>query len=136
METGGWCPPDRRNEAGEIPPQFRLQPAPEDRSELAPGVPRSLRTEWNVRDSDATLIVSLHANPVTDPGTGFTKDCAARYGRPLLCVDPNEPGAALRIAEWLRENGIGTLNVAGPKESASPGIQARTCALLTAAFAL
>ncbi|MFO1494875.1 MAG: putative molybdenum carrier protein [Lysobacterales bacterium] len=33
---------------------------------------------------------------------------------------------------WLRENGIATLNVAGPRESKRPGIQEQSFALLSA----
>lgn len=132
LNTGGWCPPDHRNEAGEIAVDFGLRRTPGERSGMAPDLPRSLRTEWNVRDSDATLILSPGDNKVTDPGTVFTKVCAARYGRPLLCVDPAAPGAAACIAEWLRDTGIRTLNVAGPSEATSPGIGHQTRRMLTA----
>jgi len=57
LETGGWCPPGRVCESGTIPEYFPLKETPQERSPDAVDVPRSQRTEWNVRDSDATLIV-------------------------------------------------------------------------------
>ncbi len=136
LAVGGWCPPGRVCEAGVIPEELPLTETPEDRSELAPEVPRSLRTEWNVRDADATLILRPSGAEVADPGTDFTARCAARLGRPLLTCDPGEPGAARRIAAWLRRHGVRTLNVAGPSEGAAPGVGEAAFALLRAVFAL
>jgi hypothetical protein len=47
-------------------------------------------------------------------------------GKPVLPCDPFAPDAANRIREWLKRLGIHTLNVAGPAESAAPGIGERT----------
>src|SRR5580704_4564944 len=83
LAIGGWCPPGRICESGRIPERFTLQETPEERSPLALDIPRSLRTEWNVRDSDSTLIVRDCTAPMPmhgDPGTAWTFDCAVRYG--------------------------------------------------------
>ena len=50
--------PGRICEDGVIPAEFPLRETPFERSEGAPGIPRSLRTEWNVRDSDGVLILT------------------------------------------------------------------------------
>src|SRR3954468_14778275 len=57
LEIGGWCPPGRECEAGVIPLEYPLKETPSDRSPNTPDVPRSQRTEWNVRDSDGTLVI-------------------------------------------------------------------------------
>ena len=48
---GGWCPRGRKAEDGVIPPRFRLRETP--------SAGYSQRTEWNVRDSDATVIFTI-----------------------------------------------------------------------------
>jgi hypothetical protein len=51
LEHGGWCPKGRKAEDGVIRPQYVLK-----ESSSANYVQR---TEWNVRDSDGTVIFSL-----------------------------------------------------------------------------
>src|SRR5882672_9150963 len=77
LAIGGWCSPGRGCEAGVIPQAFPLNETEQERSPNAPDVPRSQRTEWNVRDSDATLVIratgASHSEAATkeqlDPGT-------------------------------------------------------------------
>jgi hypothetical protein len=127
LEIGGWCPPGRVCESGRIPPDFPLVETPEERSPKAPDIARSLRTEWNVRDSDATLILRRLVpvpQPRPDPGALWTFECAVLYGKPLLLCDPADPGGAQArmVREWLAALRVGVLNVAGPSESTQPGI--------------
>ena len=51
IQHGGWCPAGRRAEDGAIPERYSLQETPARQYQQ--------RTRWNVRDSDATLIISL-----------------------------------------------------------------------------
>jgi len=84
------------------------------------------RTEWNVRDSDATLIVRGVGE--SSPGTDLTERVAVRLRRPVLNTDGSDPDVALN---WL--SGLGetiALNVAGPRESEAPGSYARCTELL------
>ena len=127
LELGGWCPPGRVCESGRIPDRFPLRETTEERSGRARDVPRSLRTEWNVRDSDATLILrrlipaeQFHSGP----GTTWTFECAVHYGKPLLLSDVREPADTNVniVCVWLDSLKVRTLNVAGPAESAQPGI--------------
>jgi hypothetical protein len=129
LEIGGWCPPGRASESGPIPPELPLVETPQERSPEAPEVPRSLRTEWNVRDADATLVLRPVGDE-PDPGTDWAVRCAARLGRPLLVVDPADPEAPEAVASWLTAHRVETLNVAGPSEATCPGIGARARALL------
>lgn len=135
IAIGGWCPPGRESEAGRIPASLPLTETPRDRSPGASDVPRSLRTEWNVRDSDATLVLRPAAREAADPGTEWTLRCAARLGREVLVCDPAEPDAGARVAGWIRARSIRTLHVAGPAERTCPGIGARAEAVLALAFA-
>lgn len=133
--VGGWCPPDGCNEAGPIPAEFGLTPTPEERSAGAPEVPRSLRTEWNVRDADATLIVL--AEPGGEPpdrGTAWTRTVAEQLGRPLLVITPGDD-AARAVVAWLGHIAPQVLNVAGPSESAAPGVGRAAFDLLDTVFA-
>ena len=130
LAIGGWCPPGRKSEAGPIPAEFPLRETPVERSPEAPEIPRSLRTEWNVRDSAATLILRPARGEGADPGTDWAARCAERYGRPLLVCDPRDPAAASLISHWLAELPIRSLNVAGPSETTAPGIGKSTHALL------
>ena len=134
LAIGGWCPPGRESEAGPIPDRFPLRETPVERSAASPDVPRSLRTEWNVRDADAVLILSAQRGAVDDPGSVWAGECARRYGRPLLECDPADPRAAARIAEWLRAAPIETLGVGGPSERTQPGIGEAAYGLLVEVF--
>jgi hypothetical protein len=125
----GWCPPGRACENGEIPMVFPLTETPEERSSDAPDVPRSLRTEWNVRDSDATLIVKPNSL-MGDSGTVWTEKCFIKYNRKFLIVDPFDTNAVNQIKQWLQETDIRILNIAGPSEKTFPGINKQTYEIL------
>ena len=92
-----------------------------------------MRTEWNVRDSDATLVFKppILAN---DKGTNWTIRCALKYKKKILIVDPDDKDAAGLVAEWLNENKIRVLNVAGPGENTSRGIGKKVYKILIKAF--
>lgn len=132
LAIGGWCPPGRQSEDGPLPERLPLVETPSERSPLAPHVPRSQRTEWNVRDADATLVLRpAHSAADDDPGTAWAIACAERLGRPLLAVDPWSATAADEIVAWLAGlGGVETLGVGGSAESTAPGIGERTEALL------
>ena len=139
LEIGGWCPPGRVCDAGVIPAEFPLNETEQDRSLDAADVPRSERTEWNVRDSDGTLVLAVGGNrsgcpTISDAGTEWAMQCAKRYGRPLLACDVAAPNAKQKIQEWLRRNEIKVLSVGGPAESTSPGIGERAYQLLRGVF--
>ena len=123
IPCGGWCPRGRRAEDGPIPPHYPLQETPEAR------YPQ--RTEWNVRDSDGTLVI--HAGQRRG-GTALTTRIARRSGKPVLCIDLDAGPDPSSMAEWIVTQGIRVLNVAGPRESESPGIGERAGRLLASAL--
>ncbi len=106
LERGGWCPRGRLAEDGPVSASYPLRETPT--AEYAE------RTEWNVRDSDATLILS----PLPlEGGTQLTAQLARRLKKPWLALDPRERGALQAAKRWLEETGAETLNVAGPRAS-------------------
>ena len=110
FETGGWCPRGRRAEDGPISENYPL-------AETA-SADYSQRTEANVRDSDATLILSRGR---LSGGAALTRDIARTRKKPFLVLDlrtatPDDAAA------WIKRQAISVLNVAGPRESAAPGI--------------
>lgn len=124
LACGGWCPRGRRAEDGAIPSRYPLRETP------GTGYPE--RTAWNVRDSDATLVLT-RGRP--RGGTALTIGLARRAGRPLLVVDLAVAAAAGDVSDWIGREGIRTLNVAGPRESEAPGIHAAATRFLGAVFA-
>jgi hypothetical protein len=134
IEIGGWCPPGRVCETGVIPAEFPLRETERERSLNAPDIPRSQRTEANVRDSDATLVIVPAVGNRSGPGTDWTLQCARRYGRPLLLCDSCDSSAASKIQQWLDAMPISTLNIGGPSEAAAPGISDRAYGLLFEIF--
>jgi hypothetical protein len=118
LTYGGWCPPGGWAEDLTEPPGLlsRYPSLHETADE-----PASTRTRWNVRDSDATLVLVCTDLSVS-PGTRLTVDLAGRLDRPLLVTGADD---APHIAEWLTGVGPGSvLNVAGPRESEDPGVYA------------
>jgi hypothetical protein len=125
-EHGGWCPHDRRAEDGVIPPIYQLRET--DSADY------DERTEKNVVDSDATLIVARETE--LSGGTAFTKTRAEQHGRPVIVVCESEdvsPGAAA-LSKFLKRNNVRTLNIAGPRDSQAPGIGKFVRELLEAAL--
>jgi hypothetical protein len=133
LSCGGWCPPGRISEVGIIPLRYPLQETPVDQSPDALDVPRSLRSEWNVRDADATLILEPRQGR-QDNGSEWTKSCAGRFGRPLLVCDPADPATLVKIQQWIKAEQVEILNVAGPSEGTVPGISEMTYELLIELF--
>ncbi len=110
---GGWCPRGRLAEDGTIPARYRLTET--DSLEY------HVRTESNVLDSDATLI--LYRGELKG-GTKLTRQLAKRHGKPCLAVNLDHPADLDEIRQWIIQSRAATLNVAGPRESQSPGISA------------
>lgn len=127
--VGGWCPPGRLCEDGTIPTEYCLKETEKDRSELTPDIPRSQRTELNVRESNATLIFRPQ-DLNYDPGTECTIQFAETYNKPFLIIDPYAVDIRSKITDWLITKHIDTLNVAGPTEKKSPGINKKVYGLL------
>ena len=111
IPCGGWVPRGRRAEDGRIPPIYPMRET-ESRG-------YGTRTRLNVRDSDATLILTRGA---PTGGTALTVDSARRLKRPYLVVDLAGEIDLSAVRKWLVAHGVRVLNVAGPRESTPLGI--------------
>ncbi len=121
MWCGGWCPAGRWAEDGPIPARYPLAETP--------SADPAQRTEWNVRDSDAALVLTGDG---ASPGTDLTQEIARRLGRPVYLWAAAAPPDAESFGRWLQVHRVRALNVAGPRESESPGIYAMAKAYLAA----
>jgi hypothetical protein len=119
LSCGGYCPKGRYAEDGPIADTYPLQESPT--ADFAQ------RSEWNVRDSDGTLILTL-GKPIG--GTALTIEFARKLRRPCLVVDLNLPVQADTVNGWLATNRIQTLNIAGPRASESPQAYELSVAML------
>ena len=127
IHHGGCVPRGRRAEDGPLDPRYRMVELSEESYDA--------RTEANVVASDATLMVSI--GPLSG-GSALTLRLAGKHRKPSLHVDRSTCGreqAAAAIRRWLAARRPAVLNVAGPRESTTPGIHAEVCELLRAVFA-
>ncbi|MCC5845539.1 MAG: putative molybdenum carrier protein [Verrucomicrobia bacterium] len=115
---GGYCPRGRKAEDGPIPEYYQL-------TEL-PSPSYLVRTEKNVKESDCTLLFTM--GPPTG-GSKRTLQFAQKHGKPAFAIDLRKPiGESLHgILKWLKtgltaSNVPVILNVAGSRESKSPGL--------------
>jgi hypothetical protein len=118
LDFGGWCP--RGGWAEDFPdPPGVLTKYP--RLTETPGDESNQRTRWNVQDSDATLIL-VASDIGASTGSAFTLACAIALAKPHLVLDLRAGDAIRAAREWIGRTAPGTLNVAGPRESESPGV--------------
>jgi hypothetical protein len=109
LPHSGWCPLGRWAEDGRLASRYLLTQTPDSDPKQ--------RTEWNVRDSDGTVIFSIA--PALTGGSKLTAELAQQYGKPCLHLARDRDGeaAAAKLAQWLNDNAIRVLNVAGPRRS-------------------
>ena len=123
---GGWVPKGRRTEDGTLPEIYQLQEMPTDEY--------SKRTDQNILDSDATLILS-HAH--LSGGSALTQSLAEKHGKPYIHIDLSKVDmrkAGLIVNIWIQRYKIKVLNVAGPRTSKDPKIYQATFGLLEVLF--
>jgi predicted Rossmann-fold nucleotide-binding protein len=119
LPCGGWCPRGRRAEDGTIPDCYPLK---ETKSGDYPQ-----RTEWNIRDSDATLVLTWGAST---GGTALAIELAEVYRRAYRVVDLTGNADPEATRAWLSAHAIRTLNVAGPRASVDPSLYVRAASFL------
>ena len=124
LPTGGHAPAGFWTESGADPGLERLG--------LTAGGSPEFRTERNVLDADATVIFAPRAPA---GGSELTRALTLRHRKPAIVLDPWAPAAAGALAEFLRAQAPTVLNVAGDRESQSPGIYQRVRELLTTVLA-
>lgn len=127
IEIGGFVPKGRRAEDGRISVNYPNLTETATRNYAE-------RTELNVQNSDATLIVS-HGSLTR--GSLLTKKFAIKHQKPFLHIDfleskTEEPAEKAR--EWLVSIQCQRLNIAGPRASTDAEIYERTKLFLTELF--
>ena len=119
---GGLVPKGRLAEDGIVPLKF-------DQMEESTRKDYLYRTEWNVVHSDATLVLAFSTE--LTGGTKRTVEFCKKHNKPYWVEDlnaPKETDRGLEVLYWLETLGESiVLNIAGPRESKSPGIQRSTC---------
>ena len=117
LPHGGWCPRGRTAEDGTIDQRYELRETPSRRY--------AQRTEWNVRDSDATVVFSIA--PKLSGGSALTFAIAERLNKPSLHLSREAMSAiganpSQELVGFLAEHQIYRLNVAGPRQSQEPEV--------------
>jgi hypothetical protein len=121
IKHGGFCPKGRKAEDGPIPPKYHLI---EMESTSYPA-----RTRRNIISSDGTLILYYHK---LDTGSLLTKKLCAELNKPVMQFSLIQESDILVLNHWIDTFRIKSLNVAGPRESFSPGIYNDTIRFLNA----
>jgi len=112
---GGWCPAGRLAEDGAIHYKYNLQETPQ--------ADYLQRTEWNVRDSDATVIFSIKSG--LTGGSLATQKLADKHLKASLHLasiqSPVENATQLR--GFILKHEVKVLNIAGPRASGEPELR-------------
>lgn len=116
LKTGGWMPKGFKASDGEHPEfagQFGLK------EHTSPTYPP--RTALNVKESDGTIRFASNFN---SPGELLTAKLIRQYQKPSISIDIRSQITTPRdVADWIIENNIKVLNIAGNSEKTSPGIE-------------
>ena len=134
VDYGGWCPEGGWAEDFPAPPGLLAKYPKLAETPLADP---AQRTEWNVRDADACIIMLDAGGMTVSKGTALAEELARRYRKPLLIVDLGAPEPVEHAALWLRvqQRRLGAalaLAIGGPRESEAPGIYAKAHAVMAA----
>ncbi len=125
VQYGGWCPKGRINEAGLISAKFKnlVEVDTDVQSEQHN---YDTRTCLNIRDSDGTLILvpSLPLPKNVQDGTIVTISEVNTLKKPYLIINLMlaKKNNIKETTQWLNLNNVKILNIAGPRETSSPGI--------------
>ncbi len=114
FETGGWIPKGWLTENGPKP-SLAIFGLKEHSSSKYPS-----RTYANVKDSDGTIRFAANFQ---SPGEICTLKAINQYNKLHIDVNLNDPISPIEVAEWIKNNKITVLNVAGNRESTNPALK-------------
>ena len=134
IDYDGWCPKGGWAEDFLEPPGL-LGRYPNLRE--TPLADPAQRTEWNVRDADACLIVVEAGGIDVSKGAALARELAHKHRKPVFVADLANPDILRHATLWLRvqlaRHGDDLeLAVGGPRESEAPGIYRRAADFLAA----
>jgi hypothetical protein len=114
LPHGGWCPRARWAEDGPLASIYDLSETPD--------TDPVQRTEWNVRDSDATVVFSIRQYLIG--GCEKTQTFASLYNKPFLYLSRQRDGTEgeASLSSFLLTHKPAVLNVAGPRASEEPEV--------------
>jgi Circularly permutated YpsA SLOG family len=121
---GGWCPKGRLAEDGQIPKRYQLRETKTSHY--------SERTEKNVQDSDGTVIITVSA--ALTAGCALTAKLAEKHSKPLLRLNQLSPEPGILLAEFVHQQKIARLNVAGSRSSKEASVARLVRSALNQAF--
>ena len=122
IRHGGWCPMGRLAEDAIIDARYQLTETP--------AADYAQRTEWNVRDSDGTVIFTIEKT--LSGGSKLTAEFAIQMRKPWLHLSQESDGDAVeKLRQFVFQNRIKVLNVAGSRKSQEPQVGDFTIATLT-----
>ncbi len=122
---GGWCPRWRHVQDGKLDERY-------DALEETTLPVYTQAKEWNVRDSDGTVVFSLEEE--LDSYTQKTVDFAREQDKPHLHICGTGYETAADLLHFVDRNQIETLNIAGSHESEELGIYIYVEGMLDEAF--
>lgn len=113
IETGGHIPKGFLTEYGPKPELAQFGAIEHSSDKYPP------RTFENAKNSDGTIRFASNFN---SGGERCTLKAIKQYNKPYIDVDVIAPIDDKEVIEWIVKNQIKVLNVAGNRESTSPGI--------------
>jgi hypothetical protein len=123
----GWCP--KGGWAEDFPHRPGLLSKYPHLTETPSEFPEQ-RTEWNVRDSAATVVLVPDAN-YHSRGADFTIAGAKTYGKPCCIINYLDDDAIIGFRKVMSRFGEEqSIDIAGPRESEHPGAYEWCLALL------
>jgi hypothetical protein len=125
IDHGGACPKGRRSEDGKIPQKYQLI---ETKS-----AHYLVRTEKNVRDSHKTIVFTFGS---PSGGSKETITYAKKHQKDWIHIDLKRQETEIidEICGWLEKDLDVVVNVAGSRESKSPGIRKKVKKTLLQVF--
>ena len=124
----GWCP--RGGWAEDMPePPGLLAHYPDLRE--TPAITPEQRTDWNVRDANALLVLVGSKGISVSKGTERAAAQARALGKPCLVIGIEDRNALVLVRDFLNACESGAVCIAGPRESEAPGLHASALHFLT-----
>lgn len=112
---GGWCPKGRRAEDGKIDDKYNLLETTSTSYDQ--------RTRNNAKESDGTVVICSFEKR-NSPGTVLTMRLLKEQNKPFIMFFTNGDIDIYKqaLADYIKNENIKVLNVAGNRESVSPGV--------------
>jgi hypothetical protein len=134
IATGGWAPKGYMTERGPMP--YLLGTVYSLEEHPSPHYPP--RTALNIFSSDMTLIFADRL----DGGSALTRDMCFKMKKPVFHIAPcdydveglDHLSALVDVWKWVERQPHDIINIAGNRESKSPGIGVRTTDFLVKLF--